>query len=122
MNGVPWDVYLVAPDDPVLVDRTGSLTVATTDPSESAVYISDGISGGFFMRVLIHEIAHCAMSSYGLLDDLHRMVRPDMWVEAEEWVCNFMADYGLRIYESAYRVMGADAISAVPREIGRLVA
>lgn len=118
-----WRVCFVDPDDPMLVDRTGNLTVATTDPATMCVYLSDDLEGGFLNRVLVHELGHCAMFSFGLLGELHRMVIPSMWVEAEEWVCNFIADYGLRIFETASAVLGDnDLLRVVPRETERLVA
>ena len=105
----------------MLVDRTGTLTVATTDPSTLTIYISNAIHGSFLTRVVIHELGHCAIYSFNLLDDIHRMVYPDMWVEAEEWVCNFIADYGLAIFNSAYDILGLDALSLVPLEIERFI-
>lgn len=123
MNGYEWRVCFVDPRDPMLVDRTGNLTVATTDPATMCVYLSDDLEGGFLNRVLVHELGHCAMFSFGLLGELHRMVIPSMWVEAEEWVCNFIADYGLRIFETASAVLGDnDLLRVMPREIERLVA
>lgn len=123
MNGYEWRVCFVDPRDPMLVDRTGNLTVATTDPATMCVYLSDDLEGGFLNRVLVHELGHCAMFSFGLIGELHRMVIPSMWVETEEWVCNFIADYGLRIFETASAVLGDnDLLRVVPREIERLVA
>lgn len=123
MNGYEWRVCFVDPRDPMLVDRTGNLTVATTDPSTLTVYLSDDLEGGFLKRVLVHELGHCALFSFDLLGDIHRMVMPSMWVEAEEWVCNFIADYGLRIFETASAVLGDNnLLRVVPREIERLVA
>lgn len=46
-------------------------------------------------RVLTHEICHCVLYSYGLLYDIHTAVKKDYWILAEEWVCNFLYDYGL---------------------------
>lgn len=122
MNGYLWRVCYVDPNDPMLVDRTGHLTVATTDPNTFCVYISRDLSNGFLQRVLIHELGHCALFSFGLLDDIHRMVQPRYWVEAEEWVCNFIADYGMKIFSTAYSILGERAINIVPYEVERLVA
>ena len=33
------------------------------------------------------------MTSFGLIEELHRLVKPEYWIEAEEWVCNLLADY-----------------------------
>lgn len=101
----------------MLIDRTGTRTVATTDPSTGRIYISNGLYGAFFVKVLLHELGHCTMVSFGLTDDIHRMVKPECWVEAEEWVCNFIADYGMKIFRIAYSVLGDDAWMVVPYEI-----
>ena len=123
MNGYSWRVCFVRPDDPVLVDRTGALTLATTDPSALCVYVSDSVEEPMLARVLVHELGHCALFSFGLSDDIRRMAHPRYWVEAEEWVCNFIADYGMGIFEIAHFVLGDDStIELVSREIERLVA
>lgn len=122
MNGYLWRIVSVSSYDPILVDRTGNLTVATTDPKDLCIYISDEISGSFLFRVLVHELGHCAIYSFNLLNDIHRMVHPKYWVEAEEWVCNFIADYGLKIFKVAYKTLGDDAIDVIPYEIERLIA
>lgn len=122
MNGYSWRVCYVDADDPMLVDRTGRVTVATTDPGTLTVYILRDLDGVFLSRVLIHELGHCTMFSFGLLDDIHRMVHPRYWLEAEEWVCNFIADYGMTIFDTAYAILGDRAIAVVPYEVERLVA
>lgn len=120
LNGRPWTVIFVDPASPILVDRTGKLTVATTDPNTNTINISSNVTGYFLSKVLIHEIGHCALVSFNLLDDIHRMVIPEYWIEAEEWVCNFIADYGLFIFEAAYRILGEKAIYTVPLELERI--
>ena len=122
MNGYSWRVCYVDADDPMLVDRTGRVTVATTEPGTLTVYILRDLDGAFLSRVLIHELGHCAMFSFGLLDDIHQMVHPRYWLEVEEWVCNFIADYGMTIFDTAYAILGDRAIAAVPYEVERLVA
>lgn len=104
------------------MDRTGRLTLATTDPTVLGIYISNDLSGEDLMTVLIHELGHAALFSYGLLPDIHRMVKHEFWMEAEEWVCNFIADYGMRIFKIAYAVLGEDAWMYIPYELDRLIA
>ena len=116
MNGYLWRVCFVEPSDPMLVDRSGTLTVATTDPSTMTVYISNAIHGDFLCRVVIHELGHCAIFSFGLAEDIRRMTYPEYWIEAEEWVCNFIADYGLTIFEAGYSIL-----DDIPYEIERLI-
>lgn len=101
MNGYPWHIRVVDPGSPLLVERTGRLTVAVTDPNVLTIYISGALRDPFLTRVLIHELGHCALFSYGLLDDIHSLVHPRHWIEVEEWVCNFIADYGWQIFQIA---------------------
>ena len=122
MNGYPWKAIFVKPNDSMLVDRTGTLTVATTDPSTLTIYISKSIHGSFLARVLIHELGHCAIFSFNLLEDIHRLCYPEYWVEAEEWVCNFIADYGMTIFRIAYDMLGPDALYLIPEEIEKMIA
>lgn len=122
LNGISWKVRFVSPTSPMLMDRTLVQTVATTDPQSKTVYLSDRLYGDFLNRVLLHELGHCAMISFGLLSDIHRMVRPECWIEAEEWICNFIADYGLQIFSAAYHILGDDAWLVVPGELERFIA
>lgn len=98
INDYIWKFQFTRPTDYVLIDRTGSLCYATTDPVTKNVYISNDIFGEFLERVITHEIGHCVIFSYNLLPVIHRMVIPEYWIEAEEWVCNFVADYGPEIF------------------------
>ena len=97
MNGIHWVLEYVNPYNPFLIDRTGRLTLVTTDPITKRVYVSNGLRGFMLRKVVMHELAHCALVSYNLLDDLHRMVKPECLLEAEESLCNFIEDYGLKI-------------------------
>jgi len=107
MNGKHWEIIFVDPFSEELVDRTGRLTLGTTDPVLGRVYISNELSGEFLVRVVKHELSHCVMVSYGLLDDIHKMVKPRYWIDAEEWICNFLADYGKEVWILTQRVIGA---------------
>lgn len=104
-----------------LIDRTGSKVVATTDPRTRTIYLLDTLDGSFLNTVLIHELGHAVMFSYGLLNDIHRVVRREDWIDAEEWICNFIADYGLRIFSIVSSVLGENALVYIPYELERLV-
>lgn len=121
MNGHLWDVKFVEPNSPKLMDRTNTQTVATTDPETHLIYLSNELYGDFLIRVLLHELGHCALFSFGLLDQIHEMVYPEYWIEAEEWTCNFIADYGLKIFSSAFSILGYDAWRYIPYEFDRLM-
>lgn len=106
LNGDVWRPVLVDRDDPRLIDRTGTSRLATTDPSTMCVYLSNGLRGIDLEVVLTHEVGHCAMHSYGLLDSLHAIIPEDTWVDVEEWVCNYLANSGREIIHAANTALG----------------
>lgn len=122
LNGYLWRIKFVDPNSTMLIDRTGKQTVATTDPTTGYIYLANDLEDSFLTRVLIHEIGHCALFSFGLLYEIHRYVEPEYWIEVEEWICNFIADYGLRIFNAAYTILGEHALAYVPYELERWIA
>lgn len=120
-NGDDWRIVRVAWDDPVLVDRTGHLCIGVTDPHTMTIYLADWLDGELLARVMIHEMAHATMWSNGLIPKLRRMVSPENWIEAEEWICNFLADYGLSIYDGASKALGGRAIDCIPEVMRSLI-
>ena len=122
LNGRLWHICFVLPSDPMLLDRTNNQTLGTTDIRTNTVYLSSNLHGEELAKVLIHEMGHCALHSFGLIDEIHRVVYPEYWIEAEEWICNFIFDYGLSIFKSFYQVMGISALNYIPREIEKIVA
>lgn len=122
MNGYLWHVKFVNPYSLKLVDRTRILRVATTDPNDLCIYLSEELKGDFLIRVFIHELGHCVMFSFNLIEELHRMVYKEYWIEAEEWVCNFIADYGMKVFKIAYSIIGNyNAWIFVPKELEKIV-
>lgn len=115
MNGYLWRIKFVDPDDPVLVDRQGKHTVAVTSPMSGYIYLSEDLNGDMLNRVLIHELGHCAMVSFGLIDRIRDFVDPWNQIEAEEWICNFIADYGYQIFSVASQFLGNDAWIFIPQ-------
>lgn len=122
INGMVWKTEFVEPNSDLLIDRTNTLRIATTDPNTRTVYLSEEIPMDMRERVLIHELGHCVIFSYDLFDEIHQMVYPEYWIDVEEWVCNFIADYGYTIFSIAKGIMGDKAWDIVPRELERLVA
>lgn len=92
------------------------------EESCATIFMSRSLSGALLIKVLIHELGHCALVSYGLLDDIHKVVKPEYWILAEEWVCNFIADYGAKIFSIAYSVLGNDAWMFIPYELDKVIA
>lgn len=122
MNGDLWRVQFVSPHDSVLIDRTGKRTLAVSDYSTMTISIVNSLHGELLNRVFIHELGHCVMFSYGLLQELHRMVKKRHWIEAEEWCCNLLADYGCFVIRTARDILGNKFAYVAPIGAERLIA
>lgn len=122
MNGDLWHVQFVSPSNNVLIDRTGEHTLAVSDYSTKIISIANNLHGELLNRVFIHELGHCVMFSYGLLSELHRMVKKQYWVEAEEWCCNLLADYGCFVIGTARDILGNHFTYVAPIGAERIVA
>lgn len=114
VNGDLWRVALVPDGSERLRDRTGSRCLGCTDPKHMTVWLSDSLSGDMLDRVLLHEIGHCVIWSFDLFGQIRRFARPSKQIEAEEWVCNFAADYGALIFDSARRALGRPVADLPP--------
>lgn len=122
INNSIWRVVTVPTDSAYLWDRTGNLTVATTDPKEHCIFVSEAIYGDFLLRVLIHEMTHVVLWEYEIINKIHMYCLPEFRIPMEEEICNILADYGRMVYEISYRILGGKAIFTVPYELERLVA
>lgn len=109
MGGDWWTVHPVPPSSPFLIDRTGRLTVATTDAAAKAIRVSTAVREPLLTRVMVHEAAHAAMESFGIAKRIRSMVPARYRIEVEETICNIISDYGLMIIASG--MSAADAVS-----------
>ena len=89
INGKTWYIRLVQSDSSMLMRSDGSYTVGMCDRETQTIYISELLQGKFLRKVLIHEVCHSAMFSYGI----------DMSVEQEELFCDLVATYGDEIFD-----------------------
>ena len=122
MNGLRWRVRFTYPTDPILVDRTGSLTVAVTDPDTMTIYLSNQLRGGLLTTVVLHELSHAMMISYGYLEQIHRYCKKRHWVDMEELIANLIANQAKEIFQRAYDIVGDEAIRFVPYMLEQFVA
>ena len=122
MNGDLWRVRFVSPNDNVLIDRTGKRTLAVSDYSTMIISIANNLHGELLNRVFVHELGHCVMFSYGLLTDLHRMIKKRYWVDAEEFVCNILADYSHFVIGTARDILGNKFTYVAPVGAERMIA
>lgn len=75
----------------------GGYTVGMCDRTLQTIYVSSALQGEFLRKVLIHEVCHSAMMSYGII----------MSIEQEELFCDLISTYGDEIFEIADRVFAA---------------
>lgn len=122
MNGLRWRVRFTYPTDPVLVDRTGTLTIGVTDSATMTIYLSNKLRGEFLTKVVLHELSHAMMYSYHYLDEIHRYCKKRYWIEMEELIANLIADRAYEIFQRAYDIVGDDAICFVPYALERSAA
>ena len=101
-----WRVTFVPRDSICLIDRCNEFRMATTDPSTMCIYLSRDLSGNMLRHVLLHELGHCAIYSYNLLGDIHRLTKKRYWVESEEWLCNFIANHSQEVLGIANDILG----------------
>lgn len=121
VNGNQWKIQFIDSKSKYLVDRTGEMRVATTDPQLNTIFLSKRLYGDFLKTVLIHEMTHVILWEYDIISRIHKYCYPEYRIDMEEEICNILADYGELIYETAYTALGGKAIFVVPYEIERLV-
>ena len=98
INGINWYMIRVRSDSPMLMRSDGSITVGMCDRETQTIYISDALHGRFLRKVLLHEICHSAMFSYGI----------DMSVDQEELFCDLLSTYGdeiIAITDSVFKAL-----------------
>jgi len=86
-------VNRVSPAHPLLIDRTGTLRIATTDPETRTINVSTNVTLPNLDSVLLHEVAHAITVSYGLLQPLRSLIPPELWVIVEEWAVELLEKY-----------------------------
>ena len=89
INDTAWDVVIVPPYDYRLLRSDGTMSIGVTDSNTHEIYISSLVKGGFFRKVLTHEIYHAICLSYDIYLPL----------EQEEVLCDFVATYGAEVFE-----------------------
>ena len=106
INGETWKVLRVGGEDPRLVDRTGRLRLATTDPETRTIHISSDLTPPLLDQVVLHEVAHAITVSWDMLGRLRAGIPPDSWVHVEEWSAKLVEDHALEAVEKASQILG----------------
>ncbi len=81
VNGLNWKIKFTNKESDLIVDGTTRLGV--TDRNNLTVYLFDGLYGNLLRKVLLHELTHVWLFSYGYHLD----------VGVEELICGFVDSY-----------------------------
>lgn len=107
VNGYQWD-FRVVPEIQVDGSPKEEIIFGLTDYTNLEVLLRRGLKPTHQHRVLLHEVSHAYLFSYGIAGSSS--------VYNEEEVCNFVARYGTRIEETArmleLKMNGVDPYSA----------
>ena len=89
VNGLNWKIVFTENENDLVVN--GSVRLGVTDRNNLTVYLYDNLYGKLLRKVLIHELTHVWLFSYGYNLD----------VEFEEMLCSFVDTYARDILDVA---------------------
>lgn len=97
INNQLWYLYLVDPDDYVLLTPEGQFALGVYDRLTNSMYISNSLDSELFERVLSHEISHLIADVYGLV----------LTHDEEELLASLIEVYGEEIIDLTDMVLDA---------------
>ena len=104
-----WRVVRVLPDDPLLIDRTNTPRIATTDPHTKTIRISSVVVPPLFDMVYLHEAAHASMSESGVSELLEQLPDERQQVLAEELLAWFLEHHAIEVVDAVSASLGRPA-------------
>ena len=90
INGYDWRIKFTR-DKRDLMRSDGVVTLGVTDRNDFTIYLFDGLKGDLLQKVIIHELTHAFIFSYGFY----------LTLEEEEFVCSFLDTYARDIIREA---------------------
>lgn len=106
INGELWRVIRVPAGDPHLIDRTGAVRLATTDPRRRAVYLLDTLRPPLLDRVMLHEVTHAITVSWGLLPRVRSETMRGDIIGVEEWAAQLVENHAMEAVQAASEALG----------------
>lgn len=76
INGLSWRVRFVSPTHPMLLTPSLTCALGVCDKPTQTIYVNETLSQRKMKKVLIHELTHAFVFSYGesfLYDDEERL-------------------------------------------------
>lgn len=74
INGELWQVVLVPPGSPALIDWTGTERLGTSSYATKVIAISSAVAPPLLDKVLLHEVSHAITATLGLPNNLDEFV------------------------------------------------
>lgn len=105
-RGRVWRVVRVSPDDPLLMDRTGHMRIATTDPTTRTIRISREVLPPLFDQVYLHEASHAIMEDAGVNELLSQLPDERQQVLAEELLAWFLETHAIEVIDAVSSSLG----------------
>lgn len=90
INNIEWEIVLTT-DSEYLKRSDGSITLGVTDLNVTTIYLWKNLRGQLFRKVLIHELSHAFIFSYGFY----------LTIDEEEFLCSFIDTYAEDIIHEA---------------------
>lgn len=87
LNDNLWQVMYVNPGNEQLKNSDGAYTLGVCDNNQKTIFINNSLPPEKEEHVLCHEITHSVCFEYDIV----------LPIEAEERLCNFLADHGREI-------------------------
>lgn len=81
INNINWNIVRVNPLNENLFNNDGTLTIGMTDTYLKTIFINNKLKGQLLRKVLIHELVHAWIFSYGFI----------LTRQQEEFMCDFIA-------------------------------
>lgn len=78
VNGIKWNIVFT--NNPYDLELNGTVRLGITDRNTHTIYIHNSLQGEMLKKVLLHELTHAWLFSYGY----------DLSVEIEEMLCGFV--------------------------------
>lgn len=82
INDREWEVVFTS-DAKDLMRSDGTVTFGVTDRNVMCIYLYSGLKGTLLRKVLIHELTHAFIFSYGYY----------LTIDEEEFICSFVDCY-----------------------------
>lgn len=96
VNGYKWNIIFTRNPNDLKIN--GVVHLGVTDKIKKIVYLNDNLNGDLLRKVLIHELTHVWMYSYGYFIDR----------ETEEFLCSFVDTYAQDVIEHADDILGGN--------------